>query len=83
MIFRGEQVSSKAVYDVLSKYKKDKKYFLHIALTYHQGNEMCSHTLSCVLYNYQACSVNRKTGTNMYTFNTERMFNFYCHGAHN
>ena len=56
----------------LSMHKKDKKNFLCIDIDltyYHQGNKMCSYTctLCCVLYN-QACSLNRKTGTNTYTF---------------
>ena len=43
--------------------------------TYYQGNKMCIHTLPCVLYN-QACSFNRKTGSNTYTFNERAcMFN--------
>ena len=72
MVFKGEGVRSKAVHDVLSKHKKDQKHFLHIDLTYYQGNKMCIHTLSCLLYN-EACHLNRNTGTNIYMHFQQRV----------
>ena len=75
----------------LSKHKKDKKNFLHIALTYFQGNKTCRHTYTvcCVLHN-QPCSSTelRKTETNMYIQIHQQntclcLTNFYCHGALN
>ena len=54
-----------------------------IDLTYfYQGNKARIHTVCCCTIN-QACSSNRKRPEQMFTLPTERLFNFYCHSAHN
>ena len=62
---------SKLVLDIFSlSIKNTKKFFLHKDITYYQGVTSVTsytYTVCCVLYN-QACSLNKKTGTNMYTF---------------
>ena len=67
------------------KYKKDKQLFLHTDLKYfYQGNKTRVHTLSLsVVVQNQACSFNRKRLEQVCTLATERVFNFYCHRAHN
>ena len=64
------RVRSKVVHDVLSlsSIKKTKKFSAY-RLDIYQGNKTFSYTFTVcsVLYN-QVCSLNRKTGTNMYTF---------------
>ena len=67
------------------KHKKDKQLFLHIDLKYfYQGNKTRVHTLSLsVVVQNQACSFNRKRLEQVCTLATERVFNFYCHRAHN
>ena len=74
MMFRGRGLGAKQFMAFSLSIKKTKNGFLHIDLTYYQGNKMCIHTLLCVFYN-QACSLNIKNGTNMYTFNRDRIFN--------
>ena len=49
MMFGGQGVRSKAVYDILSTHEKGKKNVLRIDFTYYQSNKMYTYTAFCVV----------------------------------